>query len=81
MIESGLGKVQVILTKNIAMQVPVTKDCKSICLYDFESRTSYSCRDCHDEQPDYSYLIDSIKTMQKSYFEALSKKKDYRFSI
>jgi hypothetical protein len=39
-----------------------------------ESGTSYPCWDCHDEQPDYSYLIDSIKTMQKSYFEAFKQK-------
>jgi alanine dehydrogenase len=30
---------------------------------------------CNDEQPDNPDLIDPIKTMQKSYFEALSKKK------
>jgi alanine dehydrogenase len=28
----------------------------------------------HDEQPDNPDLIDPIKTMQRSYFEALSKK-------
>jgi hypothetical protein len=35
----------------------------------------------NDEQPDNPDLIDPIKTMQRSYFEALSKKEDNCFSI
>jgi hypothetical protein len=47
--------------------------------YDLESRTS-TLAYCNDEQPDNPDLIDPIKTMQRSYFEALSKKEDNRFS-
>jgi hypothetical protein len=53
--------------------------CKSIWLWFLKVGPPPLLR-LHDEQPDNPYLIDPIKTMQKSYFEALSKK-DNRFSI
>jgi hypothetical protein len=48
--------------------------------YDFESRTS-TLAEIAMMNNQTILLIDPIKTMQRSYFEALSKKEDNRFSI
>jgi alanine dehydrogenase len=67
MIESGAGESSSYSDKEYSdAGAEVTKDtAKVFCLMILKVGPPTLCRDCHDEQPDYSYLIDSIKTMQK----------------